>query len=230
METTKEKETFMQVLMQRLKKCVHASIGLLIFAVGTYFQIQANFGMAPWNALNQGLSMNFPITYGQASILISAIIIVVDLIMHEPIGLGTILNAVLIGVGSDICISLGFLPVQDNVIMQTIFLLAGMVIVSFGQFVYISAGLSAGPRDSLLVGLGKRFPKVSLGNINLMILAVVFACALLLRSPFGLGTIISVVCSGAIMDCVFKLVKFDPKTVKHEGLPETIAALMKACR
>lgn len=225
-----KKETFLQFLISRLGKCIYASVGLFIFAIGTYFQIQANFGMAPWNALNQGLSMNFPITYGQASILISAIIIVVDLIMREPIGLGTILNAVLIGIGSDICIELGFLPVQDHVIMQTVFLLVGMAIVSFGQFVYIGAGLSAGPRDSLLVGLGKRFPKVSLGNINLVILAVVFACALLLRSPFGLGTIISVVCSGAVMDFVFKLVKFNPKTIKHESLPGTIAAMMRSLK
>ena len=225
-----KKETFLQFLISRLGKCIYASVGLFIFAIGTYFQIQANFGMAPWNALNQGLSMNFPITYGQASILISAIIIVVDLIMREPIGLGTILNAVLIGIGSDICIELGFLPVQDHVIMQTVFLLVGMAIVSFGQFVYIGAGLSAGPRDSLLVGLGKRFPKVSLGNINLVILAVVFACALLLRSPFGLGTVISVVCSGAVMDFVFKLVKFNPKTIKHESLPGTIAAMMRSLK
>ena len=225
-----KKETFIQFLMNRLGKCIHASIGLFIFAIGTYFQIQANFGMAPWNALNQGLSMNFPITYGQASILVSIIIIIVDLIMHEPIGLGTILNAVLIGVGSDICIALGFLPVQTNMIMQTIFLLVGMAIVSFGQFVYISAGLSAGPRDSLLVVLGKRFPTVSRGNINLVILAVVFACALLLKSPFGLGTIISVVCSGAVMDFVFKIVKFNPKTVKHESLPGTIAAMMRSLK
>jgi len=225
-----KKETLTQFLISRLGKCIHASVGLFIFAIGTYFQIQANFGMAPWNALNQGLSMNFPITYGQASILVSAIIIIVDLIMREPIGLGTILNAILIGIGSDICIELGFLPVQDHVIMQTIFLVVGMAIVSFGQFVYIGAGLSAGPRDSLLVGLGKRFPKVSLGNINLVILAVVFACALLLRSPFGLGTVISVVCSGAIMDFVFKLVKFNPKTIKHESLPGTIAAMMRALK
>lgn len=126
-----QRETFFQFLIRRLGKCAHASVGLFIFAIGTYFQIQANFGMAPWNALNQGLSMNFPITYGQASILVSAIIILVDLIMREPI---------------------------------------------------------------------------------------------------GLGTIISVVCSGAVMDLVFKIVKFNPKTVKHEGLPETIAAMMRSLK
>lgn len=225
-----KKETLTQFLTNRLKRSIHAAIGMMIFAVGTYFQIQANFGMSPWNSLNQGLSMHLPITYGQASIAVSVAIIIVDLIMKEPIGLGTIINALIGGIGTDICIALNFLPVQTNFVMQTLFLVVGIAIVSYSQYVYISAGLSCGPRDTMLIGLGKRFPKMSLGTINMAILIAVFVCCLFLGSSIGFGTVIGVFGSGAIMDMVFKTVKFEPKTVVHEGLPETVAAMMRTIK
>lgn len=226
----KSTETLLGFLKNRLSRCVFAVIGLLIFSVGSYFQIQANYGMSPWSSLNLGLAMNFPITYGTASIIVSIVIILVDILMREPIGLGTILNAVVIGVGSDICIALNFYPVQTELIGQTFALLLGIVVTCVGQFIYMKAGLSCGPRDSLLVGLGKRFRKVSIGTVNIVLLAVVFVCCLFLGSPVGLGTVISVFGTGMIMDVVFKILKFDPKAVVHEDLPGTVAAMMKVIR
>lgn len=223
-------ETFSGFLKNRLGRCAIAVIGLLIFALGTYFQIQANYGMSPWSSLNLGLSLNLPVSYGAASIGVSIAIILVDILMREPVGLGTILNALVIGVGSDICIALDFYPVQTELIGQTAALLAGIVITCIGQFVYMSAGLSCGPRDSLLVGLGKRFDKVSIGTVNIVLLAVVFTCCLFLGSPVGLGTVISVFGTGMIMDVVFRILKFNPKAVEHEDLPGTAAALRKALR
>ena len=225
-----KKDTFMGILMNRLGRCLFATFGLLIFAVGSYFQIQANYGMSPWSSLNLGLSLNFPITYGTASILVSAIIIMVDILMHEPIGLGTILNAIVIGVGSDICIAFGFVPVQTELIGQTAVLLIGIAITAVGQFLYMSAGLSCGPRDSLLVGLGKRFPKVTIGTVNIVLLAVVFVGCLFLGSPVGLGTVISVFGTGMIMDIVFKILRFNPKAIVHEDLPGTLRALAGAMK
>ncbi|MBQ7796774.1 MAG: hypothetical protein IJ374_09485 [Lachnospiraceae bacterium] len=223
-------ETFTQFFLNRLGRCLYATVGLLIFAVGSYFQLQANFGMSPWSSLNQGLSMNFPITFGTASILTSVLIIMVDILMKEPIGLGTILNALVIGIGTDICIALDFLPVQTNLIFQLIVLLAGIVITCIGQFIYMKACLSCGPRDSLLVGLGKRFPNVQIGTVNIVLLAVVQVGCLFLGSTIGLGTVICVLFTGTIMNIVFKILKFNPRELKHEGLPETMAAAKKALR
>lgn len=223
-------ETLFGFLKNRLGRCVIAVIGLLTCAVGHYFQIQANYGMSPWSSLNLGLSMNFPISYGTASILVSVVIILVDILMREPIGLGTILNAFIIGIGSDICIALNFYPVQTELIGQTGALLTGIVIASLGQVIYMGAGLSCGPRDSLLVGLGKRFDRVSIGTVNIVLLAVVFTCCLFLGSPVGLGTVISVFGTGMIMDVVFRILRFNPKTIVHEDLPGTVAAMMKAVR
>ena len=69
--------------LNRLRRCLLASVGLLLFALGFYMQLSANVGLSPWTALNQGLSMRLPITFGQASITVSVIIIIADLLMKE---------------------------------------------------------------------------------------------------------------------------------------------------
>lgn len=223
-------ETFSRFLANRLKRSVIASIGLLTFAVGVYFQLQADLGMQPWNAFRLGVADKLSITFGTASIGMSLIIIVIDLFLKERIGLGTFLDAFLVGIGIDICIALDFLPVQTNPVVQVLVLLAGTVICCFGQWFYMTAALCCGPIDSFLLGVGKLFPKFSLGAVNLGILAVVLAGAIALESPIGLGTVLTVFCTGFIMDAVFKLVKFKPREVKHEGLIETAACLKEALK
>ncbi len=225
-----QKETFAGVLTDFVKRCLFATVGLIICAVGLYFQIQANFGMSPWSSLNLGISMNFPISYGDASILISAIIIVVDLIMREPIGFGTIMNALIIGKFSDLCIAWGFLPAQTHLVGQTAIILIGITLNCIGTVIYMSAGLSCGPRDTLLVGIGKRCRRISIGTVNIIMLGVVFICSLVLGSPAGLGTIISVFGTGMIMDAVFYLMKFDAKAVKHQNIPDTLRMFARAMK
>lgn len=226
----KNTENFTQFLLNRLGRSLYAIVGLVIFALGSYFQIQANFGMSPWNSLSQGLSMNYPVTFGTANILVSFIIILIDILLKEPIGIGTILNAIVIGLGTDVFLAMGFLPTQTTLIGKFVVLMAGIVITCLGQYVYMKACLSCGPRDSLLVGLGKKFPKVKIGTVNIVLLAVVQVVCLVLGSPVGLGTIICVFGTGTIMNIVFGFLKFNPRELVHEGIPETIAAGKKALR
>lgn len=84
-------------MRELLKKTLLAAIGLICFGAGVYLTIQANIGVAPWDALNLGLSKTFGILYGTASVGVSVILILIDLLLKEHIGIGTILDAVLVG-------------------------------------------------------------------------------------------------------------------------------------
>ena len=223
----KNTETFSKFLLNRLGRSAFAIVGLMVFALGSYFQIQANFGMSPWNSLSQGISMNYPITFGTANIIISFIIIGIDILMREPIGIGTILNAIIIGAGTDVFLSIGFLPQQTSFIGKFVVLMAGIVITCLGQYLYMKACLSCGPRDSLLVGLGKKFPKVKIGYVNMALLAMVQIVCFILGSPVGLGTVICVFGTGTITNIVFGFLKFEPRALKHESIIDTIAAAKK---
>lgn len=211
-----------------MKRSVVAAIGLLAYAVGVYFQLQADLGMQPWQAMRLGLANNLSVTFGTVSIVMSLVLIVIDLFLKQRIGFGTFLDAFLVGLGVDICIYLDFLPVQSNMAFQLFWLFAGMVVCSVGQWFYMTAALSCGPVDSFLLGIGSLFPKVSIGKVNLGILAVVLAICLVLKSPLGLGTVITVFGTGFIMDAVFKMVKFNPRDVVHEGLTDTAKQFLKA--
>ena len=216
--------------LDRLKRSLLASAGLLLFSFGFYLQLAGNVGLSPWPALNQGLSNHLPITFGQASILVSVIIVVLDLLMKETIGLGTILDALLVGWGSDLFIALELIPYQDEFLPGLALLVIGLVAACVGQWLYMMAGLSCGPRDAFLVGLGKKLPKLSIGTVNIMLTLFVALVAAVLGGQIGFGTLLSLMCTGIIMDLVFKIVRFEPRSVTHEGLLETVQEFIKASK
>jgi len=215
-------------LLDRFKRSLLASAGLMLFAFGFYMQLAANIGLSPWTALNQGLSNHLPITFGQASILVSVLVIVSDLLMKESIGLGTILDALLVGWGCDLFIALEPIPYQSRFLPGLLVLFVGTVFACIGQWIYMLAGLSCGPRDAFLVALGKRLPRLTIGTVNILLSLIVAIIGFLLGGKLGLGTILTLFGTGIIMDIVYKIVKFEPRNVEHESLLGTLAALRQA--
>lgn len=217
-------------LADRAGRSLFASFGLVVFSLGYYLQMQANIGLAPWPSLNQGLCGYIPLSFGTITILVSAAVIAIDLLLREPVGLGTILDALVVGWALDAFLALDPVPLQTSFPLQLAVLLAGTAISCVGMWLYMKTGLSCGPRDALLVAVGRRFPQVSIGVVNIVLLTAVMAVSWLLGCPPGLGTAITVFGTGPIMDLVFKLVRFEPRSVEHEGLAQTWAALLAALR
>jgi len=221
-------EHLTEFLKDRGQRSLLAAGGLLVCALGTYFELQANIGMAPWESLNQGIAMKMGISYGLACQVISFLVIAADLLLHERIGIGTFLDALIVGAGVDFCTKMNLVPVQTKLAGQIGFLFLGMVVICFGIFLYMKAGLCCGPRDAFLVGIGKRLAKLPIGLVNIMILSVVLMGCLLLGSPIGLGTVISAFGTGVIMEAVFRLVHFKAREVVHESIFETCREMGRA--
>ena len=74
-------------------RTLRAAGGLFIAAFGIYLTIQANIGLAPWDALNMALAGRFGVSYGTASISMSILVVLADLLLGERIGMGTLLDA-----------------------------------------------------------------------------------------------------------------------------------------
>lgn len=213
------------VLFDRIKRTLIAAFGLVVFAFGVYLQLQADIGQAPWNALNQGLSMHLPITYGTACNLVGCCIVLLDIALREPVGIGMLLDATVIGWATDCFIALEIVPLQTSLPLQIPCHLAGMIVLCVGQLIYMKAALGCGPRDALMVALGKRFTKVSVGTVNMCIFVLVLAGAFALGAPIGIGTVLAVALLGPIMDLVFKIAHFDARGVVHENLLQTAKAI-----
>lgn len=217
-------------LLDRGRRSLLASAGLLLFAFGFYLQLAANIGLSPWTALNQGLSLHLPITFGQASILVSVLIVAADLVMKETIGIGTILDALLVGWASDFFIAVDLVPVQEKFLPGLGILVVGLVIACVGQWLYMLAALSCGPRDAFLVALGKRLHRLPIGRVNIILNLAVALVAFFLGGQIGLGTVIALFGTGIIMDAVFKIVRFEPRDVVHEGLGGTVRSFLNAMK
>ena len=215
-------------LLDHLRRMLLASAGLALFAIGTYLQLKAAIGYSPWQALNEGLSTHLSMSFGNASILVSIVVVIVDLLLREPIGIGTILDSLLVGWITDLCLWLDPIPAQSGWVIPVLLLVAGLVVMAFGQYVYMTAALSCGPRDALAVALARRFSKVSIGTITAATLAVVLLAGWLLGGPIGFGTLIHLIATGPIIDLVFRLVRFNPRSVEHEGLVQTFRAFSQA--
>ena len=72
-------------------------LGLLIFAFGVHLTIFANIGLAPWDCLGMGIAKHTPLNYGLSMTLMAVIILIIDLLLKERIGFGTVIDALLTG-------------------------------------------------------------------------------------------------------------------------------------
>ena len=197
---------------------VKAIAGLCIFAFGCHLIIQGNIGAAPWDVLNLGLSGTFGISYGCASIIVSLVIVCIDMLMHESIGLGMFYDAILVGLAVDLYEFIGLIPMQENYFTGVIFTVAGVLLQGFSMYYYMSAGLGCGPRDTMLVGLSRRIKKVPIGAISIAILSVVTLCGWLLGGKAGLGTLIGAFGTGPAMQMFFRIMHFDATGIKHQNI------------
>ena len=206
---------------------LQAALGLFSFGFGVYLTIQANIGVGPWDVFDLGLSYTFGISYGTAAIILSLIILVIDICLREPIGIGMFLDAFIVGKTVDLFNWLELIKPQENVFIGVAMMLFGLFIMGFAQFIYMRAALGCGPRDTLLVALAKRMPKIPIGFISIVILAVVTFVGWRLGGPIGIGTLVCAFLTGPIMQLDFKLARFEPTTVQHQNLMESFRIITK---
>lgn len=94
-----------------------AALGLAFFGVGIYFTIQANIGVAPWDCFYLGIEKVTGIKYGNISVCASLIIITIDVLLKERIGIGTLTDAIVVGKTVDLCNALNLIPKQTSIWM-----------------------------------------------------------------------------------------------------------------
>jgi len=192
--------------------------GLFLAALGSYFTIQANVGLAPWEAFSTGIANVTGGSYGNIVVLTGFLFILLDWRLGETIGLGTILNAICIGKFVDLFQYIGLVPRLQNRWVGFALLLVGQVLIAIGSFFYMRARLGCGPRDSLMVALGRHFPSVPIGAIRWLIEGSALLIGWLLGAKVGLGTMVAVLSIGPILQVTFYLFSFHATNVEHEGV------------
>ena len=192
--------------------------GLWVFAIGVHLTIYANIGLAPWDCLGMGMAKHTPFNYGVSMTIIAVAVLVIDVVMKERIGFGTIIDALLTGNFVQVFNYINPFPENNNTWAGIGIMFIGFVFMAIGMWIYMSAQQCCGPRDSLLVGLGKRMPMVPIGIVEVILWAVVLLIGWLLGGPVGIGTLISTFGAGLVMQFVYNIIKFEPRKLKHRDV------------
>ena len=131
------------------------NVGLFIYGIGIAMMVHAAIGLAPWDVLAQGISKQTGLSFGQSTIAVSVMVLFAWIPLKVKPGIGSILNAVLLGVFADFWLPL--MPQLDSYLARLAWFVLGLVVISFATGLYISCGMGKGPRDGLNTGIAQRF-------------------------------------------------------------------------
>lgn len=202
------------------RRFIYLLVGLFLYALGIVITMKANLGFAPWEVFHWGIGKSIGMTIGNVSILTGLLICVIVILMGEKLGLGTILNMILIGVFIDLLLSFNLIPQTNGLISGVVMMIAGLFTISFGSYFYISSGFGAGPRDSLMVAI-KRKTKLPVGLCRGMLEVSVVLTGWMLGGPVGIGTVLAAFGISFCIQIVFSLMRFEATSVQHETLNVT---------
>ena len=206
---------------KRISLCV---AGLFGYGFGTVFSVKAgDVGTNAWNTLAIGISDTAGVSFGIATMLISCVIIGIDIIGRGKLGFGSLLNFLLIPVFSDLCLKwFDFVPAAPNMAWGMVYTLCTQLWLSFALVLYMKPALGCGPRDTLMVIIGRKMPKAPIGLVKFILEAVALTVGALLGAPFGLGSVLILVLQASMFQFACRVCRYEPRAVEQENFMDTI--------
>jgi uncharacterized membrane protein YczE len=162
-------------------------VGLVLYGASLAMMVQGDLGLAPWDVLHSGLIRHLPLTLGQAVVVMSFVVLLGWVPLREKPGVGTLANAVVVGLSADATLAL--LERPDPVAGRVALMVGGVALCALASALYIGAQLGRGPRDGLMTGLARR-TGASLRLVRTALEIAVVLAGLLLGGVAGLGTVL----------------------------------------
>jgi uncharacterized membrane protein YczE len=184
--------------------------GILALGLGIALMVRAQIGLGPWDVLHQGISLHTGVSLGMVIILLGIPIMLLWIPLGERLGPGTVVNTLTVGFLIN-----GFLSVIPSMspellpqpwlfLAQVTQMTAGVVILGIGAGLYLSAGLGAGPRDGVMMGLARRTGR-SVRLIRTLMELTALTIGWLLGGTIGLGTIIFAFLIGPVVQATLRI-------------------------
>ena len=208
-------------MLNVLKLFMKLIIGFIFCASSTVFMLNSNLGLSPWDVFHEGLSNISGMTIGQANIIVSLCVIILGILLGQKLGIGTILNILIVGKFIDLINESNIIPVANNLFTGILMMIIGMLTMGYGCYLYISCGLGCGPRDGVMLSLSEKLNK-PIKIIRAIIEVTVLVTGFILGGTVGIGTFISAFGLGYCIQLIFKMFKFDATNVRHKSILECL--------
>lgn len=140
--------------VEKAKRYLVFLIGLFINSLGVSLITKAELGTSPISSIPYVLSLNFPLTLGQFTILFSLLLIVLQLVIlgrnFAPEHALQIPVSVAFGWFIDLCMSLLWFIQPEVYLMEVVYLLIGCAILAVGVYMEMLADVVMLPGESFV--------------------------------------------------------------------------------
>jgi uncharacterized membrane protein YczE len=194
-------------------------VGLTLYGVSMAMMIRSTLGLDPWDVFHAGLVNHVPLTFGQMTIVVGALVLLLWVPLRQWPGLGTVANVVVIGLAADA--GLALIPAPESLWARVPLLLSGVVLNAIAGGLYIGSQLGPGPRDGLMTGFARR-TGLSIRLVRTTIEVVVLAVGWVLGGPVGLGTVLYALSIGPLVQYFLPRLTIDLEPAPSE--PEPLVA------
>lgn len=193
-------------------------VGLLLYGVSMAMLVRSTLGLDPWDVFHYGVAEKLPLSFGMVVIVVGVLVLLLWIPLRQMPGLGTIANAIVIGLATDAALAL--IPEPGELAPRLVLLLSGVVLNGLAGALYIGAQLGPGPRDGLMTGLVRRTGlsvRLVRTTLELTVLGIGFA----LGGTVGLGTVVYALSIGPLVQLML------PHLIVHLTPPPTSAAQLE---
>ena len=213
--------------MEKLKRYVVFLIGLFVNSLGVALITKADLGTYPISSIPYVLSLNFPLTLGQFTILFSLLLIALQLIIlrkdFRPEHILQIPVSFVFGYFIDLCMALLFFIQPQAYGMKVLYLLIGCVVLGVGVYMEMLADVVMLPGESFVRSVvfrcGPEFGSTKVAfdvsmTVIAAVLSFVFAGAL---AGVREGTIVAALLVGFIARLISRRLAFMPRALFGEA-------------
>jgi uncharacterized membrane protein YczE len=199
------------------RRVVQLFTGLALYGVSMAFMVESDLGLNPWDVFHQGVSKATGISFGWVVLLTGVPVLLLWIPLRQRPGFGTIANLVVIGFVADG--ALAVLSPGESMAMRITYLVVGISLNAVATAMYIGARFGPGPRDGLMTGIVRRWPRLSIRLVRTSIEVLVLGIGFLLGGTVWLGTIAYALGIGPLVQ-LFMPVFTVPDPAAPLGAPE----------
>ncbi|RXT03884.1 YitT family protein [Ammoniphilus sp. CFH 90114] len=199
-----------------LRRFTFYTLGILILTLGIALSILSNLGTGPFDAVLVGLYRSFGMTIGSWEIVLGLFLVLCNAVAEKrrPEFLA-LLTSFITGIGIDFWMYLLGDWLLPETIQSRIFLLAmGMVIGGLGIAVNLQANWAPNPMDRSMQVVTK-LTGFNFAISRALISIVLVFIAFIFSGPIGVGTILSTLFTGVIINWFMPFVERLDKKPNH---------------
>ncbi|QIN29710.1 hypothetical protein EW640_10800 [Brevibacterium luteolum] len=126
-------------------------VGLFLYGFSAGLMLRSTLGNMPWDVLHEGLSKLTGISIGLIVVILSFLLLLLWIPLKQRPGLGTLSNALLVGLFIDL--TLFIVPAPEQLWLRIVFVALAILINAVATVLYIIPNFGPGPRDGLMTGL-----------------------------------------------------------------------------